>query len=59
MISQKIKIKNFQYKKKNKNILRILSSLLKDQSQLILSLGSKYKNNKERYSRVWRNRHWL
>lgn len=45
MISQKIKIKNFQYKKKNKNILRILSSLLKDQSQLILSLGSKYKNN--------------
>jgi len=41
MISQKI----FQYKKKNKNILRILSSLLKDQSQLILSLGSKYKNN--------------
>ena len=45
MISQKIKIKNFQYKKKNKNILRILSSLLKNQSQLILSLGSKYKNN--------------
>ena len=45
MISQKIKIKNFQYKKKNKNIIRILSSLLKDQSQLILSLGSKYKNN--------------
>jgi glucose-6-phosphate isomerase len=45
MISQKIKIKNFQYKKKNKNILRILSSLLKDQSQLILSLGNKYKNN--------------
>ena len=45
MFSKKIKIKNFQYKKKNKNILRILSSLLKDQSQLILSLGSKYKNN--------------
>jgi len=45
MISQKIKIKNFQYKKKNKNIIRILSSLLKDQSQLILSLGNKYKNN--------------
>ena len=45
MISQKIKIKNFQYKKKNKSILRILSSLLKNQSQLILSLGSKYKNN--------------
>jgi len=45
MISQKKKIKNFKYKKKNKNILRILSSLLKDQSQLILSLGNKYKNN--------------
>ena len=45
MISQKIEIKNFQYKKKNKNLSKILSKLLKDQSQLILSLGSKYKDN--------------
>ena len=45
MISQKIKIKNFQYKKKNKNLSKILSKLLKDKSQLILSLCSKYKDN--------------
>ena len=45
MVSQKIQIKNFKFKKKNKDILKTLYSLIKDKSQLTLSLGSKYKNN--------------
>lgn len=45
MFSKKIQITNFKLKKNNKKIYKILSALLKDKSQLILSMGPQYKNN--------------
>ena len=48
MFSKKIQITNFKLKKKNKKIYKILSALLKDKSQLILSMGAHYKNNYNR-----------
>jgi len=45
MFSKKIQITNFRFKKNNKKIYKILSALLKDKSQLILSMGPQYKNN--------------
>jgi glucose-6-phosphate isomerase len=45
MFSKKIQITNFRLKKNNKKIYKILSALLKDKSQLILSMGAQYKNN--------------
>src|SRR6056300_1385316 len=45
MFSKKIQITNFRFKKNNKKIYKILSALLKDKSQLILSMGAQYKNN--------------
>ena len=45
MFSKKIQITNFKLKKNNKKIYKILSALLKDKSQLILSMGAQYKNN--------------
>jgi glucose-6-phosphate isomerase len=48
MFSKKIQITNFKLKKKNKKIYKILSALLKDKSQLILSMGTQYKNNYNR-----------
>ena len=43
MFSKKIQINNFKFKK-NKNIGNILSNILKDKNQILLSLGNKYKN---------------
>jgi len=48
MFSKKIQITNFKLKKNNKKIYKILSALLKDKSQLILSMGPQYKNNYNR-----------
>ena len=48
MFSKKIQITNFKLKKNNKKIYKILSALLKDKSQLILSMGAHYKNNYNR-----------
>jgi glucose-6-phosphate isomerase len=48
MFSKKIQITNFKLKKNNKKIYKILSALLKDKSQLILSMGAQYKNNYNR-----------
>src|SRR5210317_1872980 len=45
MFSKKIQITNFKLKKNNKKIYKILSALLKDKSQLILSMSPQYKNN--------------
>jgi len=43
MLSKKIQINNFKFKK-NQSIINILSNLLKEKNQTILSLGNKYKN---------------
>jgi glucose-6-phosphate isomerase len=45
MFSKKIQITNFKLKKNNKKIYKILSALLKNKSQLILSMSPQYKNN--------------
>jgi glucose-6-phosphate isomerase len=43
MLSKKIQINNLKFKK-NQSITNILSNLLKEKNQTILSLGNKYKN---------------
>ena len=43
MLSKKIQINNLKFKK-NRSITNILSNLLKEKNQTILSLGNKYKN---------------
>ncbi len=48
MLSKNVNFKNFQSRKKSKNIKNIkenLKSLLIEHSQLIISLKSSYKNN--------------
>jgi glucose-6-phosphate isomerase len=44
MLTEKIKIKPFKYKKKNKNILKFITELLRKKSELISSLGTGYKD---------------
>src|SRR6056300_1718405 len=44
MLTEKIKIKPFKFKKINKNIFRFITELLINKSELISSLGKGYKN---------------
>jgi len=44
MLTEKIKIKPFKFKKKNKNIFRFITEFLSNKSELISSLGKGYKN---------------
>ena len=44
MLTEKIKIKPFKFKKKNKNIFRFITELLSNKSELISSLGKGYKD---------------
>ena len=44
MLTEKIKIKPFKFKKKNKNIFRFINEFLSNKSELISSLGKGYKN---------------
>ena len=44
MLAEKIKIKPFKYKKKNKNIFKFITELLHKKSELISSLGTGYKD---------------
>ena len=45
MITSQIFFKNFKLKKKNTKIKNNLSTLIKENNQIILSLSSKYKNS--------------
>src|SRR5210317_2400286 len=44
MLTEKIQIKPFKFKKRNKNIFRFITELLSNKSELISSLGKGYKN---------------
>ena len=44
MLAEKIKIKPFKIKKKNKNIFKFITELLHKKSELISSLGTSYKD---------------
>ena len=44
MLTEKIKIKPFKFKKKNKNIFRFINEFLRNKSELISSFGKGYKN---------------
>ena len=53
MFTTSIKFKNFKFKRKTSNIKKILKSLLKENNQVMISLGLNYKNsfNKQKLSK--------
>ena len=58
MLTKSIELKNFNFKKKNKNILNKLKLILKNKSEIIKSLSKNYKDNYKykKISQITRNK---
>ena len=57
MLTKSIELKNFKYKKNNKNIINKLKLILKNKSETIKSLSKNYKDNYKykKISQITRN----